>query len=90
MEVELNAGLTVNDPVSQSPVRRQPTQSADNTMSFEYTQTLEQSLKDTPAVRPDVVNRATALVADSNYPSDEVLDRVATTLAQNIQGTQSA
>ena len=86
MEVEFNAGLAVNNPVSQPPVRREPAQPAGNVMSFEYTQALEQTLKETPAVRPGVVEKATALVADANYPSDEVLNRVAGVLAQNIKG----
>jgi hypothetical protein len=86
MEVEFNAGLTANSPVSQSPVRRQPTPPAGNAMSFEYTQALEQSLKDTTMVRPEVVNRAASLLSDPNYPSDEVLSGVAGVLAQNIKG----
>lgn len=85
MEVELNAGLAASNPVSQSPVRRQPTPSAGNVMSFENTQALEQTLKDTPTVRPEAVSRATALLTDANYPSDEVLNGVAATLAQNIR-----
>ena len=84
MEVEFNAGLTGNNPVSQSPVRRVSAQPASSAMSFEYTQALEQTLKETPTVRPEAVNRAAGLLSDSNYPSDEVLDRVATTLAKNI------
>jgi hypothetical protein len=54
-------------------------------MSFQYTQALEQTLKETPTVRPDAVNRAAALVSDSNYPSDETLNRVAAVLAQNLK-----
>ncbi len=84
MEVEFNAGLAANSPVSQSPVRRAPAPSAGSTMSFEYTQALEQTLKETPTVRPEAVNRAVALLSDNNYPSDEVMDRVATTLAKNM------
>jgi hypothetical protein len=87
MEVEFNASLAASNPVSQSPVRRQPTQSAGNVMSFENTQALEQTLKETPTVRPEAVSRAAALLADTNYPSDEVLNRVASTLAQNIKNS---
>jgi hypothetical protein len=54
-------------------------------MSFENTQALEQTLKEVPAVRPEAVERASSLLSDSNYPSDEVLNRVATVLAQNIK-----
>jgi hypothetical protein len=84
MEVEFNVGLTANSPVSQSPVNRTPPQPASSTMSFQYTQALEQTLKDTPTVRPDAVDRAAALLSDPNYPSDETLGRVAGVLAQNI------
>lgn len=88
MEVEFNAGLTGNTPVSQIPVRREPAQSATaaSAMSFDNTEALEQTLKQTPTVRPDAVARATALMSDPNYPSNEVLDRVATVLSQNITG----
>jgi hypothetical protein len=89
MEVEFNAGLAASNPVSQPTVRRQPAQPADNTMSFEYTQSLEQTLKETPTVRPEAVARATALLSDANYPSDEVLNGVATVLAQNINKQQA-
>lgn len=88
MEVEFNAGLTGNTPVGQSPVRREPAQSAASAMSFDNTQALEQTLKETPTVRPEAVNRAAALLSDPNYPSDEVMDRVANALARNITGQE--
>ena len=88
MEVDFNAGLTGNRPVGQSPVRREPAQSAASAMSFNNTEVLEQTLKETPTVRPEAVNRAAALLSDPDYPSDEVMDRVATALAQNINGQQ--
>jgi hypothetical protein len=53
-------------------------------MSFERTKALEQSLRDTPAVRPDKVAQAKALVSDPNYPSDEALNRMSGLLAQHI------
>ena len=93
MEVKLNAGLTANNPVSQSQVRQepaQPAQPAGNAMSFEYTQALEQTLKETPVVRPGAVDRATALLSDASYPSDEVLNQVATVLAKNINGPSTS
>ncbi|HEV2454234.1 MAG TPA: hypothetical protein VGY98_08235 [Verrucomicrobiae bacterium] len=84
MEVEFNAGLAGTVPASQSPVRREPAQSAESAMSFNYTQALEQTLKESPTVRPEAVSRAATLLADPNYPSNEVMDRVANVLAQNI------
>jgi hypothetical protein len=88
MEVEFNVGLAANNPVSQSPVRRESTPPAASAMSFENTQALEQTLKETSTVRPEAVERATALLSDANYPSDEALDHVATVLSQNIKGQQ--
>ena len=55
-------------------------------MSFDRTQALEQSLKDTSQVRPEKVAQASALVADASYPSDETLSRMAGLLAQHITG----
>jgi len=86
MEVDFNVSLTGNDPVSQPPVRRAPAAPTANAMSFEYTQALEQTVKETPTVRPDAVNRAAALLSDPAYPTEDVLDRVAAVLAQNIGG----
>lgn len=85
MEVEFNVGLAANNTVSQSPIRRESPPPAANAMSFENTQALEQTLKETPTVRPEAVDRAAALLSDPNYPTDEVLNRVATLLSQNIK-----
>lgn len=93
MEVEFNTGLTGNtpvNPVGQSQVRQEPVQSATaaSAMSFNNTEALEQKLQETPTVRPEAVARAAALLSDPNYPSDEVMNRVATVLSQNITGGQ--
>lgn len=91
MEIEFNPGSVANTGASQSPApaRRETIQPAENTMSFDRTQALEQTLKEIPQVRPDVVARASALVSDANYPSDELLNKLAGVLARNINGQQS-
>ncbi len=53
-------------------------------MSIGRTQALEQTLQATPSVRPEAVTRASALVADENYPSDDLLDRIAGHLAGSL------
>ena len=53
-------------------------------MSFERTQSLEQSLASIPKVRPEKVAQAAALVADPNYPSDVQLNKMAGLLAGQI------
>src|SRR5271169_171330 len=85
MEVKFNPGLNVNSGTGQSPVTRQPeTPPADTTMSFERTQALEKTLQANSPIRPETVARASALVADENYPSDDALDKMAGLLADKI------
>ena len=89
MEIEFNPSLTVtNNPVSPSPVRPVSTQPGENAMPFENTQALEQTLKETSNVRPEVVTKAAALLSDPHWPSDESLNQVAGVLARNIQSSQ--
>jgi hypothetical protein len=83
MEIEFNPGQKANVEVSAPVARRENTQSAENTMPFERTQALEKSLKES-SIRPEAVARANALVADENYPSDKLLDKVAGVLAGHI------
>ena len=90
MEIEFNPSLTVtNNPVGPSSVRPVSTQPGESTMPFENTQALEQTLKETSNVRPEVISKAAALLSDPNWPSDEALNQVASTLAQNIKAPQS-
>ncbi len=90
MEVDFNTGRSPITGAGTPVVRRAnatpATESTDNTMSFERTQSLEQSLKDSSQVRPEKVAQASSLVADANYPSDEVLNRMAGLLAQHLNG----
>lgn len=87
MEVDFNPGRYPIAGASQSAVRRSTeTPAADTSMSFERTKSLEQSLKDTSQVRPEKVARASALVADASYPSDETLNRMAGLLATHLTG----
>jgi hypothetical protein len=89
MEIEFNPSLTVtNNPVGPSTVRPVSTQPGENAMPFENTQALEQTLKETSNVRPEVVAKAAALLSDPNWPTDESLNRVANVLAQNINAQQ--
>jgi hypothetical protein len=85
MEVDFNPGRSPITGGNQPVVRREPSATAtDNTMSFDQTTSLQQSLKDSSQVRPEKVAQASALVADPGYPSDDILDRLAGLLAQHI------
>ena len=85
MEVDFNPGRSPITGGNQPVIRREPSATApDNTMSFDKTTSLQQTLKDSSQVRPEKVAQASALVADPNYPSDDVLDRLAGLLAKHI------
>jgi hypothetical protein len=88
MEIEFNPGLKADAAVSQPITCRENTQPAENTMPFERTQALEKTLKEN-SIRPETVARASALVADENYPSDELLNKVAGVLARHINDQQA-
>ena len=82
MEVDFNPGRSPVIGNQQPVVRREPSATAtDNTMSFDQTSSLQQTLKDSAQIRPEKVAQASALVADANYPSDDVLNRMAGLLA---------
>ena len=84
MEVKLSTGPIPNADQNQAAARRNSIKPAENTMSFERTQALEKTLQETAQVRPEAVARASALAADANYPSDELLNKVAGVLAGSI------
>ena len=84
MEVEFNPGLNVNIGTGQPVARPTNPQPSDNTMSIGRTQDLEKTLQETPQIRPEAVARASALASDENYPSDELLNKMAGFLAGKI------
>ena len=84
MKIDANPGRHPIAATSQPVVRRESTPTTETTMSFERIQALEQTLKETPLVRPEKVAQAKALAADSNYPSDKVLNRLADVFAKHI------
>jgi hypothetical protein len=88
MEINFNPGLNANAGIGQPVARRENTQPAEETMPFERTQALEKTLQQS-SVRPEMVARASALVADKNYPSDQLLNKVAGVLAGHINDEQT-
>ena len=55
MEVDFNPSRNTNVGAGQPVNRRTAVKPADNTMSFDQTQSLEQGLKSIPQVRPEKV-----------------------------------
>jgi hypothetical protein len=78
MEVDFNTGATPVAGSGQPTSRTQSTsKTVTNEISFEQTTALDQALRKIPVVRPDQVAKATAMVANPNYPTDAELDRIA-------------
>ncbi len=82
----------INTPIQLSTIKlkaqqpnRVPTSSA--TPSPERTKTNDQmeSLRSEPDVRPAELSRAQAMVNDPNYPSDDILSKVAEILINDPQ-----
>jgi hypothetical protein len=84
MVVEFNTGGSNYIPVRQTAAPPAATPAAGAADSFDATQSLQQSLQQAPAVRPDKVAQASALVSDGNYPSDAALNQLAGFLARRL------
>jgi len=81
MEIEFNTGRIPQAESSQPAARRDATPAARDTVSFSTSASLTAQLSNISTVRPEQVARAKALVADTSYPPDYVLNRIAVLLA---------
>lgn len=52
---------------------------------FGQSEALSQELKDTPAVRSNEVDRAMVLIGQVEYPPPQVIRRISSLLAMNLQ-----
>jgi len=84
MEIEFNPGRVPKVEPSQTAARPNATAPADKT-SFPDSAALQAKLKNISDVRPEKVAYAKGLVSDSQYPPDDVLDRIAVLLAINVK-----
>ena len=83
MEIEFNTSRVAR-PDSGEPVGKpQASQPASDVASFPSAASLENALSNVPAVRPEKVEQAKALIADTQYPPNDILDRIAVLLALN-------
>ena len=87
MVVEFNTGGSNYIPVRQASARQVTAAADDSSVSFDATQSLQQTLQQGPPVRLDKVAQASALVNNSNYPSDAALNQLAGFLASRRQGS---
>jgi hypothetical protein len=93
MELNLNTnpGLVsrVNkpQPETRSTVGKGPDSLANET-SFGRTEALEEALNEQPDIRAGLVERARTLIADTNYPPQVAIRKIATLLAMNLQESE--
>jgi hypothetical protein len=83
MEIDFNPSRVPKAEPSQPAARPSAPASVDGT-SFQDTAALQEKVKNLPSTRPEKVAAAKALMADTNFPPDYVLKRVAVLLATNI------
>ena len=84
MEIEFNPSRVPKVEPSQTAARANASASADKT-SFPGSAALQDKLKNLSDVRPEKVAHAKGLVSNSQYPPDDVLDRIAVLLAINVK-----
>ncbi|MDB6038728.1 MAG: hypothetical protein JWM99_2569 [Verrucomicrobiales bacterium] len=84
MEVKLNINSAgaINIPAPQ-PKTTKHSEGIDAT-EFSGATALDQSLNDTPGIRPEVVARARELVSQPQYPPTEAIRKIARLLAFNM------
>ena len=82
MEIDFNMNRVSKPEPSQSVARQEVTPVTDGAW---VSSALENQLRNLPAVRPEKIAEARALISDSQYPPDDVLDRIAVLLAAHIK-----
>jgi len=92
MEIKFNpSGIPATESNQTITPRRSSQQPvASDAASFSTSDTLKSQLNNISTVRPEQVAQAKALVSDSTYPPDYVLDRIAVLLAIHHMGDGSS
>lgn len=88
MDINLNPQVGSVGKIATGPVKpRDATPAADDVV-LDESRALEARFSDAPEVRPDVVARARALVADPQYPPAETIRKIANLLAINFDSAE--
>jgi hypothetical protein len=85
MEINFNSGKIPSAESGQPVVKRTTAPGLSTTVSFPTVDALKSQLDSLPTSRADAVAKAKELVADSAYPPDYLLDRIANLLAIHLQ-----
>jgi len=85
MEIEFNTSRIASRDATQSVARPDAGPVAADNASFPNATSLDAQLRELANVRPDKIVLAKSLLADTNYPPLELLDRIAHLLAVNTK-----
>ena len=87
MELKFDARFPgVNRTVSQ-PRAQLTTKTSRNDLSFSSSEALQSALQQVPDVRQTVLERAASLVNDPQYPSSQVMQQLASRLANHLMNS---
>ncbi|HEY9508316.1 MAG TPA: hypothetical protein VIV82_00495 [Verrucomicrobiae bacterium] len=85
MEIDFNAKPIRKPDPAEPAVRPNTAAPADGNAAFKKIDALEAQLKALPQIRPEKVEEARALVANVQYPPEQVLKSLATLLALELK-----
>jgi len=83
MEIEFNTSSISRREVAAAITKREAAAPVTDTTSFTASTSLEDQLGNVPAARVDKVALARSVMANPNYPPQELLDRIAVLLAMH-------
>jgi hypothetical protein len=89
MEINTNLSTTGVNGAATPPRSTPASTMLSDRVTLTNSSALEQSLANSPASRPEMVERAKALIADPNYPSSDTLSAVSRQLASVLMSDNS-
>ena len=90
MEVNPNAGTNPLRGVTNStPVTSAAKPQGRDSVLFEEADAVNGALQQTPAVRPDAVERARTLITDTQYPTQPMIDSISRLVAARLNSNDA-
>ena len=85
MEIEFNPNRLANTPVTPPAAASHASVSSGDSVSMDKISALKTAINNISLVRPEKVDAARALVADSEFPPDHMLKAIASLIAEKMQ-----
>ena len=90
MEIKPNSYIDRATRVAASPVKARPPQAGADSAAFGNVEALNEELRATPCVRPEVVAQAQQLISDVNYPPPQIIEGIANLCALDLDNFRDA